>query len=637
MQFINLFEPVNIGTMRLRNRIVMAATGTNFPGDGTVTDRAIAFYRERAKGGAGLIVVEGTGIDPLHGLAMPNQVNLFDDRFIPSFKRLVRAMRDEDAKTCIQLSHPGALASSRFTGKQPLSPSGISIPGIWEIPKAMTSGEIEAVIRAHIDAARRARESGFDSVQIIGHEGLVQQYLSPYYNRREDAFGGDIRGRMTLLTEIVRGVKGEVGRNFPVICRISGEDKSCQITREDAQVVAVELENAGADALEVVSGSMIESLGVPLYTSEVPRGHFAKLSERIKELIVIPVISNIRINDPGIGEKIIQEKKADMVSMSRALIADPEFPHKAASGRADDINRCVACMTCLDLAWNGNHIQCTVNPQTGFEDERQIKPAKRGKKVLVAGGGPAGLEAARIAALRGHRVLLFERESRLGGQLCLAAKPPHKDEIEELIQYLATQAKKHGVTITCGREMTVELVRREDPDVVIVATGASPNPPEIDVVGGTVIFPGDVLCEKADVGDTVVIMGGGLVGAETAEFLACRNRHVSIIEMLDKICADMPMFARDDLLRRLRSMGVNMLTQTKVDRIDRDTVVLNRNGERQRLRADTVVVATGSKANRELAEKLKGVITEVHVIGDCQEPRRIFEAIHEGFGAGNRI
>jgi 2,4-dienoyl-CoA reductase-like NADH-dependent reductase (Old Yellow Enzyme family)/thioredoxin reductase len=632
---MKLFEPVSIGAMTLKNRIVMAATGTNFPGDGSVTQRAIDFYSERAKGGAGLIVVEGTGIDPEYGRAMPSQINLLDDHFLPSFEKLNDVMKSQGAKTCIQLHHPGALASSQFIGKQPLSPSGVSLPTLWDIPRTMTPEEIGPVVQVHVDAARRAKGAGFDSIQIVGHEGLTQQYLSPYYNRREDEYGGDIHGRMRLLIEIVKGVRNEVGEGFPLLCRINGEDKPCHITVDDSRVVASAVEKAGVDAIEVVNGSMFESLGFPQYSAEVPQGGFVSLADGIRRGAAIPVICNMRIKDPRLAEQILREGQADLVSMSRALLADPQLPNTTAAGQVKDIRPCIACMTCLDAAWKGSHVQCAVNAQTGFEAERPIQPAHEVKEVMVIGGGPGGLEAARVAAMRGHHVSLYEKESQLGGQLLVASKPPHKDEIEGLVDYLTTQIEKYGVITKLGQTVTPGLVREEKPDMVVVATGAQPERPQIDMEEQTVLLPGDVLCEKTEVGRTVIVIGGGLVGAETAEFLARRNRRVSIVEILDTICGDMAMFAREDLLRRLGELGVNILTETRVDRIRGRMVSLRKGEETQDVYADTFVIATGSKPDRVLADELQGLVPELYTVGDCQEPRRVFDAIHEGFLASN--
>ncbi len=637
LKFEKLFQQASIGKMKLKNRIVMAPTGCNITrADGFVTRRMISYYVERAKGGVSLIIVEGTPIDPL-GVGIPYQLRLYDDKFIPSFKQLANAIKEYEVRTSIQTNHIGALTSSKLIGQQPLSPSGVPPPGILEKPKEMTIDDIEAAIEAHAEGARRAADAGFDSVQILAAEGLIHQFLSPYYNKRTDDYGGDIKGRMKLLIRIIKRIKDKLGKDFPIICRINGEDKNCLITVDDSRAIAVGLEEAGADAIELINGSSFESFGTPIYTMEVPRGNFAHLAEGVKKLIKIPVISNIRINDPSIAEEILQAGKADLVSMARALISDPELPNKAANERLEDINRCIACMTCLHEAFSNNELICVINAQAGLEEERWIKPANRVKKVLVVGGGPAGLEAARVAALRGHRVSLYEKNSQLGGTLLLAAKPPHKDEIWSLIDYLSAQVKNLGVSITLGCEATYDLVRKEKPDVSIVATGSLPAIPKIDIEKGNIVFASEILNGTVEAGQNVIVVGGGVVGAETAEFLACKNKHVSIVDMLGVACADMPMFARDDLMHRLQELRVNILTETKVERVKGNTIEINKKGQKQTVKADTVIIATGFKSNRKLAEELESLMLEVYMIGDCLRPRKILQAIHEGFSVGNKI
>jgi 2,4-dienoyl-CoA reductase-like NADH-dependent reductase (Old Yellow Enzyme family)/thioredoxin reductase len=637
MNFVKLFEPVAIGTMKIKNRIVMAPTGTNFPGDGSVTKKALDFYTERARGGVGLIIVEGAGIDPIYGLELPYQLNLSVNNFLPTFKQLSDAIREHGVRTSIQLFHPGCGASPLLIGKQPLSPSGVCNPMLGCIPKIMVKEDIQYIIGTFVNGAKKAKEAGFDSIQVHGGEGILHQFTSPYYNKRKDEYGSDLNGRTRLFVEVIRRIKKEMGDGFPVICRINGEDSACMITAEDSRFLAVELERAGADAIELINSSMFDCFGVPIYTNEVPRGNFAYLAEAVKKLVRIPVITNIRINDPIIAEDILVQKKADLVSMSRALIADPDLPNKAAAGKPEDINRCIACCTCIGEAFKGNHIRCAVNALTGFEQERRIKPIDRVKKVLIIGGGPGGLEAARVAALRGHQVALYEQDSRLGGQLLLAVKPPYKDEIWNLIEYLTAQVKKQGVMVTLGCEVGPDLVKLENPDAIIVATGALPSMEHVHLEEGSVVFAQDILGETVEAGSCVIIIGGGLVGAETAEFLARKDKQISIVEIRDALCMEVPPFVRDDLLRRLRELRVNVLTQVSVEKIKGNTVSLVKNGQVQNVQADTIVIAAGYRANQELAKQLAASVPELYTVGDCQEPRRILEAIHEGFMVGNII
>ena len=627
-----LFEPARIGKVELKNRIVMAPMIANYATNkGEVTERIKNYYEERAKGGVGLITVAGGNVDT-KTKAYPLQLGIYADRLIPGLKELTKVIHAYGAKVSIQMAHSAGRAPLKIDEAQPVRPSYVA----QEWPTELTTNEIENVIEDYTRGTIRAKEAGFDLIEIgCAHGGLLEQFLLPQTNKRTDEYGGDLEGRTRIICELIRRIKEKVAKHFPIICRISGNGIVHPI--EDAKNIARILERAGVDGLHVTESPSRQMVSIP--PMAIPRGCFAPLAEGIKEVINIPVICVGRINDPLVAEEILQGRKADFVALGRALLADPELPNKAAKGELDEIRRCVACnQGCFDRLEAGLAITCAQNASVGKEKEYEIKVTKTPKKVMVVGGGPGGMEAARVAALRGHNVTLYEKDSELGGLLILAAKPPHKDEIRNEINYLKHQVEKINIKVELQKEVTPELIKEINPDVVIIGTGAIPIVLKIPGVDRKSIYTAnDVLTGKAETGENITVVGGGFIGCETAEFLAEKGKRVTIVEMLERMGTGIGSIYRLFLMDRLRGYGVKMLTKTKIMEITERGIIVEAEGEDKTIEADTIVYAVGMEPNKDLFKKLEGKIPELYAIGDCVEPRKSFEAIHEGSEIAHKI
>jgi 2,4-dienoyl-CoA reductase-like NADH-dependent reductase (Old Yellow Enzyme family)/thioredoxin reductase len=638
--FDNLFSPGVIGRLHLRNRIVMAAMGTNFGReDGIVTDRAINYYVERAKGGAGLIITESSPINPLarHRVRC---LAAFEDRFIPGLRRFVDAVHENGARIALQLNHAGRVTSADIIGRTPQAPSPIPrYPGTPP-PQEMTPEEIKQTIFDFGRTAHRAQDAGFDAVEIHGAHGyLIHQFFSPRTNKRGDEYGGNCGNRGRFAVEVVRQVRRAVGDKFPVIFRLGVMELVEEgYGKEEGLYWAKQIEEAGADALNISGGTGESYRTIVQFISPMsfPEGGFVPLAEAVKKDAHIPVIVANRLNDPFLADEILREGKADFAAVGRNFLSDPYWPVKAKQGQADRIRPCVACNVCIwSLQKSNEDVVCSQNPTLGCEGESRIQPVKKPKKVLVIGGGPGGMEAARLAGKRGHRVILFERSHRLGGQLLLASVPPHKKILEKIIQWLTGELKHEGVEIRLNQEATPDAIEKEEPDGIIIATGATPLIPAA-FRGPGIVTAWDVL-GGAETGREVLVIGGGLVGAETAEFLVEKGYQVTIVEMLDVLAKDMEGTTRLLLLQRLSDAKVSILLSTKVKEIRRGEVFISHKGEERWLKAETIVLALGAKPNREVFKGIEGKFPEIISIGDCVEARKAKEAIHEGFYAGLRI
>jgi len=640
MDFKHLLLPVKIGRMELKNRCVVPPMGTNYANpDGTVSQQMIDYYVARAKGGFGLIIVEVTAIDPL-GKAIINEVGLWDDQHIPGFRKLTDAVHDAGGKIFAQLHHAGRqTVPPVIGGAQPVAPSAVPCPLMDSMPRALSSAEVWGLVGKFGDAAARASEAGFDGVEVHGAHGyLVAQFMSPHANKRLDEFGGDFMGRLKFPLEIFREVRKRVGPDYPLGFRFSYDEKvEGGRTLEESTLIARLAEAAGVDVLNI---SIMTYASLPYMSAPtaLPQGFNQYATEVIKKCVSIPVMAVGRCT-VYTAEDILANGRADLICFGRESLADPALPDKVKAGNIDDICPCIYCLqSCLGYLFDAskNKISCLANPVTGHESQCDFSPTKAPKKIMVVGGGPAGLMAAWVAAKRGHSVALYEKEPEFGGQFRTAAIPPVKHEILPLLKYYLRQGTKYGVEFHPETEVTVDLVRRQGPDVVVLATGSRPLRPAAlpGIEGPRVVTAVDVLNGRVTVGPRVLIVGGGMTGAETADYLAEHKRSVTIVEMRSAIAADVESTPRYFLMQRLEQRRVEMITDTKISRFLDDGAACACAGSPVELRGfDHIVLAMGSESYNPLAEALAGLV-EVRVIGDAQSPGRANSATEAGLAIG---
>jgi 2,4-dienoyl-CoA reductase (NADPH2) len=627
----------------------------------------VDYFAERAKGGAALIIIGGCTIDETSGAF--NMLSAKDDKFIPGLSGLAKAIQAHGTKIAAQLYHAGRYSHSMLMGgKQSVSSSPIRSRFTGETPRELSIPEIKQVQRNYALAATRIQRAGFDAVEVIASAGyLISQFLSPIVNRRKDEYGGDFESRMRFGLEVIEEIRQRVGPDFPIIIRVAGNEfMDGGLTNEEAREFSQRLEKAGANMINVTGGW--HETRVPQITMGLPRGGFVYLAQGIKQAVSIPVMACNRISDPVLADRILRDGQADLIGFARGLIADPELPNKARQERFDEINSCIACnQGCFDPIFEGKPQTCLVNARAGAEGKHTLEPASPKKKVMVIGGGPAGMEAARVAALRGHQVSLYEKTETLGGQIPLAASPPGRAEFLAFVRYLEGQMKKLKVAVHSRMEVTPRLVEMEKPDAVILATGAEPLVPDIKGVRLPNVVPAwDVLSGKADAGKEVVIIGGGAVGLETALFLAHKGtidadtlyflmfnqaekmetiqnllyrglKKITVLEMLKRIGQDVGRSTRWTILQDLSRLGVRTLTKAKAKEITDQGVWIDREGRDEWIPGDTIVLATGAKSLNSLYDQIKDRVKEIYVIGDAKSPRKALEAVAEGLEVGRRI
>lgn len=637
-KYKNIFSPINIGQMRLPNRLVIPPMGTNYAReDGHLTDQFYDYWQERAKGGWGLLIVEVTAVDPL-GKAIPRQPGIWNDEYINGFKHLTSIVHEHETKIAVQLHHAGRQTySDNIGGKQPVSSSSIPCPSCQVPPHKLSTAEVYEIIEKFGDAALRAKKAHFDAIELHGAHGyLIAQFMSPYSNKRSDEFGGDFASRMRFPQKIIRNVRKKVGADFPVIFRFSADEMiTGGRTIDGSRAVAKFLEDEGVNALNVsvgVYGSM--EYIIPSY--EIPRAFNLHNIGEVKKAVNIPVIGVGRIHEVELAEEAISTGKTDLVAMGRQSLADPYLPNKLAASAPEEIAPCISCLQrCMGYLFNPEELEisCLVNPFCGREGEMKIYPTNHQKEIIVVGAGPAGLEFSWIAASRGHKVSIYDREDEVGGQLKAGAMGPNKQELIKAIKYYKTMAEKHGVKIHLNQELNKETILSKNPDCVIIATGSHPLYPDIEGLENhnKVVSAIDILEGKVNTGHSVLVVGGGQTGTETADYLVDLGRKVTIVEMLSQIARDVEDPIRLFLLDRLESYGTNIYTNCKVKKFIEDGVLAEKDDEEFQMSAfDTIVLALGVKPNNHLKAELENTGKEIHIIGDAREPGRAGKAIEEG-------
>ncbi len=656
-----LFEPIHVGPIEIKNRISMPAMHMHYTDDGYVGDQLVEFYAARARGGAGLIIVGGCSMDDVGG--GDRFIGLNDDKFIPGLKRLCDAVHKENVKIFAQLYQAGKYAPSMMIGnRKAVSASPLRSKLTGETPVELDLEGIQKVQNDFASSALRAKRAGFDGVEIISSAGyLICQFLSPVSNVRKDEYGGSLENRMRFGIETIQKVRAAVGGDFAVTVRLSGNDfVPGGNNNTQWRQIAKAFEAAGAHGFNVTGGW--HETKVPQLTMGVPNGAYTYLAAGIKSAVSIPVFASNRINDPRMGEEILRLGLADIINFGRPLIADPELPNKAHEGKFDEIRKCVACnQGCFDSIFADRAVYCMVNPMAGAEYKTNITKADQSKRVVVVGGGAAGMEAAITATQRGHRVTLFEKDIT-GGQLHLAAASPDRREFESLITYFDAMMKSTGVDVQ-KREADESILDLIKPEVVIVATGGKENSIPIPGMDAPYVHSAwSVLRGLPKLGANIVIVGGGAVGCELAVLLAnagtidgdttrflieneaedfetIRNliiqgtKNITILEMLPKIGQDIGGSTRWTIIQDLKRRGVKMLTDAKALEISKNGVRYERKGKEEFLEADMIVRAVGTRSNNELYERIKHRYPKVTLIGDAVKPRKVTDAIREGFEA----
>lgn len=636
-----LFSPLRLNRrVTVRNRVIMAPMNTNYArSDGFISEQYANYFIERAKGGTGLIVIAPGYVDP-RAKKRAGSLLLDEEKYIPPLRKFTAAIHREGAAVIQQLNHNGRLLTSskefKTAGGVCVGPSPIPHKLTGEVPQVMTHDDIQVMVRRFVTNAVHAEMAGYDGVEVHGAHGyLINQFLSRYSNKRTDEYGGSLENRMRFALEIVRGIRAAVDRDFLVSFRLEAmEFNPGGVDIEEAAALGKALEKNGVDLLNVTAGNT-ESPPTALRMfppTSVPQGCYGDYAARIKQAVSVPVSIMGRIASPERAEEILAAGQSDLVTIGRGLLADSHWVEKCMTGRRAELRQCIGCLQgCYEQLAKELPLTCIYNPFIGKEGQ-ELPPANPPVTVWVAGGGPAGMEAARVCALRGHMVSLFEAESELGGQVPLASIPIGKAEFMEIVRYYSHELRRLGVTITTGKRLTADDIVAGKPDAVILATGSTSLTLPLPGLDGKNVISGREALTGSACGKKVVVCGGGLVGVETALTLHARNHTVELIEMRDAILADAGSMNRAKLLLEVEKTGIAIHTGTTLLGVKNGSVLVETKDGEEALPADTVVLALGARADQTLEKALResGYQGAIHAAGDCVRARKILEAVAEG-------
>jgi 2,4-dienoyl-CoA reductase-like NADH-dependent reductase (Old Yellow Enzyme family)/thioredoxin reductase len=618
MHFPHLFQEGLIGTCLLRNRLIMSLYPTKYSVDSRVNERMIEFYRERACGGVAMIVLDCPCLDFPRAYKGPNELRFDNPDFADGIKNLLQAIHAEGAKAFMQLNYPKERV---FDHEVPWAKQK---GNAWVAPlaKTMTSENAKEILDIMAKGAKKARELGYDGIEIQASYGdFISQLLSPLSNKRTDEYGGSLENRAGFLTSLLKAVKQQAGKNYPVIVKlVCDEFTDGGLTLEDTTIIAQFIARSGGDAI-LASGGNKATKRMTIPSHYLAPGSLLHLARAIKRAVDIPVIAVGKINTPELAEKIIIEKDADFVAMTRALIADPYLPEKAKAGLINDICGCVYDLEdCANAGIKGLGRGCTVNPFAGQEYRFKVMPAIKIKKVIVIGGGPAGIQSAILASQRGHEVVLYEKTGSLGGQMRLASMAPFKAEMDEVLRYLKHSLGKTQAKIMLKCAPTTEEILSQNPDVVVIATGSTPALPDIPGISQPFVYDVRTVYQRIiDFGENIVILGGGDTGCETADLLSSEAKNIMIVEVLDEPLKNMKDIPRQELLKRLKEKGISIITNSKAIGIEKGKVIIeDKNGVKKELLADSVIFAIGNVPANSLYNSFKGLVKEIYLIGDAR-------------------
>lgn len=640
MKFNSMFSPIKIGPMNVPNRFVVSPMCNNFANtDGSLSETSLAYYRERARGGFGLITIEATVVDKKAKGGFRKSC-LFDDSTIDGLKSVIDVLHAEGSKVSVQLQHAGPEGSTKVTGLPLRAATALHASCGRETPISITTTEIYELIEMYGDAAQRAQQAGADAVEVhCAHGYLLNSFLSPRTNKRVDEFGGCFENRMRIVRLIIENIRKKVGSSMAILCRINGSDEVAGgLDVHDSATVAAYLEDCGVDGLNVSRAVHIRD--EYMWAPTVLHGGFnADVVTEIKKAVTIPVITVGRFTEPHFAELLVREGRCDLVAFGRQSLADPYLPKKTQENKLDELIPCIGCLQgCVFNMYAGKPITCLVNPFLGREAE--LQPADEKKKVMVVGGGVSGLYAAWVSAIRGHEVTLYEASETLGGQMRLAAYPPGKGDITNMVRSYITMCNKYNVKMNLNTPVNPELVKKEAPDAVILATGATPLVLPIPGINDSGLLHAiDVLDGKESCGKKVLVVGGGMVGSETAALLGELQHDVTVIELRDEIAADVISEHRKFLMKDFEEYKIKSVTGAKVSSFFEDGVsYLLPDGSEHRIEGfDSVVLAMGSRAYNPLGELIEGLVKETYVVGDAVRARRALDATTEAMEAALKI